>query len=201
MRRTRVATVSTLAGATVLVGLRLAGLPLLPAASADEVPAGAAGCPTPSPSTVPSSSPTPSGTPSPSGQPSPTPTPSTTPSVPPTGSPLPSSSTTATASPSPSCSPTATPTGPNGVFKGTAIKNPYGTVQTTITYANGKITVATATFPATGESGKINNKAVPILRQETLAAQSAKINAVSGATYTSTGYKQSLQAAIDAAHK
>ena len=42
--------------------------------------------------------------------------------------------------------------------------------------------------------------AAPTLRREALAAQSAKIDTVSGATYTSEGYRQSLQAAIDAAH-
>jgi uncharacterized protein with FMN-binding domain len=47
---------------------------------------------------------------------------------------------------------------------------------------------------------RINSQAVPILNQEAVQAQSAKIDTVSGATYTSEGYTQSLQSAIDAAH-
>ena len=46
---------------------------------------------------------------------------------------------------------------------------------------------------------EINNRALPILIQETLDAQSAKIDMVSGATVTSDGYIQSLQSALDAA--
>jgi len=47
------------------------------------------------------------------------------------------------------------------------------------------------------ESERINQQAVPMLTQEALAAQSAQIDTVSGATYTSQGYAQSLQSAID----
>ena len=47
---------------------------------------------------------------------------------------------------------------------------------------------------------EINSAAVPILNQESVAAQSSSIDMVSGATYTSDGYIQSLQSAIDAAH-
>ncbi|MGC0371044.1 FMN-binding protein [Microbacterium sp. SLBN-111] len=47
---------------------------------------------------------------------------------------------------------------------------------------------------------QINSRALPILVQETLSAQSADIDMVSGATYTSTGYKKSLQSALDEAH-
>ncbi|MEU5265510.1 FMN-binding protein, partial [Amycolatopsis sp. NPDC021455] len=48
---------------------------------------------------------------------------------------------------------------------------------------------------------RINSTAVPALNQETLQAQSARIDTVSGATYTSEGYQQSLQSAIDQAHR
>jgi uncharacterized protein with FMN-binding domain len=47
---------------------------------------------------------------------------------------------------------------------------------------------------------EINDQAVPQLNDETVQAQSANIDTVSGATYTSDGYRQSLQSAIDAAH-
>jgi uncharacterized protein with FMN-binding domain len=51
-----------------------------------------------------------------------------------------------------------------------------------------------------GRDREINAYALPVLRQETLAAQSATIDAVSGATVTSEGYRESLQSALDAAH-
>ena len=50
-----------------------------------------------------------------------------------------------------------------------------------------------------GRSQRINADAAPILLQETLSAQSAQIDSVSGATYTSDGYEQSLQSALDQA--
>ena len=53
---------------------------------------------------------------------------------------------------------------------------------------------------SSGTSVSISNYAAPILRQEAVAAQSAQIDMVSGATYTSMAYQQSLQSAIDAAH-
>jgi hypothetical protein len=56
------------------------------------------------------------------------------------------------------------------------------------------------TFDGNFRDQQINAYALPTLRQETLDAQSADIDAVSGATVTSDGYKQSLQSAIDAAH-
>jgi len=48
---------------------------------------------------------------------------------------------------------------------------------------------------------EINTSAIPQLNQETLDAQSANIDTVSGATYTSDGYRESLQSALDAAHQ
>jgi uncharacterized protein with FMN-binding domain len=50
-----------------------------------------------------------------------------------------------------------------------------------------------------GKSVGINDRAVPVLDSEALTAQSARVDTVSGATYTSRGYEQSLQSAIDAA--
>jgi uncharacterized protein with FMN-binding domain len=75
-------------------------------------------------------------------------------------------------------------------------------VQVTITVAGGKITsVAVPQYPnGNGRDTEINAYALPILKQETLSAQSANIDTVSGATVTSDGYLQSLQAALDAAH-
>jgi uncharacterized protein with FMN-binding domain len=87
----------------------------------------------------------------------------------------------------------------NGDHEGTAVKNPYGTIQVTIRVSGGKITAAGATYPTTGESATINPPAITALKQETLKAQSADIDAVSGATFTSESYVKSLQAALDKA--
>jgi uncharacterized protein with FMN-binding domain len=87
-----------------------------------------------------------------------------------------------------------------GTFKGKGVANPYGTVQVSIKVQDGKITAAAATYPLTGNSATINPGAVAKLKQETLQAQSAEIDAVSGATFTSKSYVESLQAALDAAN-
>jgi uncharacterized protein with FMN-binding domain len=87
----------------------------------------------------------------------------------------------------------------NGVFKGSAAKNPYGTIQVSIKITNGKITAADATYPVTGDSATINPPAIASLKQGTVQAQSADVDAVSGATFTSESYVKSLQAAIDQA--
>jgi uncharacterized protein with FMN-binding domain len=98
----------------------------------------------------------------------------------------------------------APPTKPaTGTFLGASVQTRYGPVQMKITYAAGRVTGVVAVQLPSGRSrdAEINNYAVPILESETLAAQSANINSVSGATYTSDGYMQSLQAALDAAHR
>jgi uncharacterized protein with FMN-binding domain len=87
----------------------------------------------------------------------------------------------------------------DGVFKGKGSTNPYGTVQVSIKIADGKITAAEATYPTTGNSATINPGAVAKLKQETLQKQNADVAAVSGATYTSQSYQESLQAALDSA--
>jgi uncharacterized protein with FMN-binding domain len=86
-----------------------------------------------------------------------------------------------------------------GVFKGSGATNPYGTIQVSIKIEDGKITAAEATYPTTGNSATINPPAIAKLKQETLKEQSANVAAVSGATYTTQSYKQSLQAALDSA--
>ena len=88
----------------------------------------------------------------------------------------------------------------NGTFPGSgAAAGRYGTIKVTIVVSGGKITDITATYPTGGQTGSINARAVPKLRQQALSVQSASISTVSGATYTSNAYKQSLQAAINAA--
>jgi uncharacterized protein with FMN-binding domain len=78
----------------------------------------------------------------------------------------------------------------------------WGAVQVQITVADGKITAAEAVeYPqANPRDRQINAYALPVLAQEATQAQSADIDAVSGATVTSDGYVQSLQSAIDQAH-
>ncbi|MEU8813694.1 FMN-binding protein [Actinoplanes sp. NPDC048796] len=88
----------------------------------------------------------------------------------------------------------------DGVYKGKGATNPYGTVQVQIRVEGGEITAAEATYPTTADSATINPPAVAALKQETLGAKTAKdVAAVSGATYTSKSYAESLQAALDAA--
>jgi uncharacterized protein with FMN-binding domain len=86
-----------------------------------------------------------------------------------------------------------------GIFKGSAVKNPYGTIQVSIKVSGGKITAADATYPVTADSARINPPAIGSLNKATVKAQSAEVDAVSGATFTSESYVKSLQAAIDAA--
>ncbi len=77
----------------------------------------------------------------------------------------------------------------------------YGAVQATITVSGGKVTAVAISAPEDNpRSADINTQAIPILQSETLQAQSASIDIVSGATYTSQAYEQSLQAALDQAH-
>jgi uncharacterized protein with FMN-binding domain len=93
--------------------------------------------------------------------------------------------------------------GDSGTFTGAAADTRYGPVQVQITVSGGRITSA-RTLQVPQESSRdvrINSAAVPILNNETVQAQSAQIDTVSGATYTSEGYAQSLQSAIDAVHQ
>jgi uncharacterized protein with FMN-binding domain len=84
----------------------------------------------------------------------------------------------------------------NGTFTGSAVDVGYGTVQVKITVVNGKITDAQAVQAPSGRNDRYTNMAVPILRQRTLAAQSANINGASGASYTSFGWYTSLTVAL-----
>jgi uncharacterized protein with FMN-binding domain len=85
---------------------------------------------------------------------------------------------------------------------GPVVSTRWGPVQVRVTISGGKLVdVAAVRVPAGNRRDEeINSRAVPILRQEALTAQSANIDFVSGATVTSDGYRQSLQGALDAAH-
>lgn len=106
---------------------------------------------------------------------------------------------------SPSASPTTVPTSPANtgtkVVAGDAADTQYGPVQLQVTFSGKKITkISVLQYPSESfRDQEINSYALPQLNQEAMAAQSAHIDAVSGATYTSEGYVQSLQSAIDRA--
>lgn len=87
-------------------------------------------------------------------------------------------------------------------FDGSVQQTRYGPVQVRIAVSGGRLVdVTVLQVPDSDRHDKqINGYAVPILRQAALDAQSADIDAVSGATITSTAYRRSLQAALDAAH-
>jgi uncharacterized protein with FMN-binding domain len=93
------------------------------------------------------------------------------------------------------------PSGPGTTVTGAAWPTIYGPVQVKITVSGGKITAATAVeYPLnTPRDQQINAYAIPQLNAETMAASSAHIDTVSGATYTSQGYVGSLQSALDKA--
>jgi uncharacterized protein with FMN-binding domain len=86
-------------------------------------------------------------------------------------------------------------------YTGDAVSTRFGDVQVQITVENGRITKAEVTqVPwSNGRDQEINAYAVPILNSEAVEAQSASIDMVSGATFTSQGYIGSLQSAIDQA--
>ncbi|MGP9016837.1 FMN-binding protein [Streptomyces sp. BR1] len=89
-----------------------------------------------------------------------------------------------------------------GTYTGDPIDTPYGTVQVAAVLAHGKITdVQILQAPdRNGRDQQLAAYSLPRLTQEALGAQSARIDAVSGASYTSEGYIQSLQSALDQAH-
>lgn len=107
----------------------------------------------------------------------------------------PESSTRATPTPAHSA---VHPAGPVTVT-GSVVDTVYGPVQVRVTIAGGRVTDVQAlqTPGDATRSVRLAQYAVPILRQEVLAAQSARIDTVSGATYTSQGYAESVQSALD----
>lgn len=85
------------------------------------------------------------------------------------------------------------------VITGSSIGTRYGPVQLRVTFSGSKITkIDVIQYPTeSNRDQEINDQALPILNQEAMAKQSANIDVVSGASYTSNGYAQSLQSAID----
>ena len=111
----------------------------------------------------------------------------------------PAASQSATATASPAATQTTAPvtsTVKDGTFTGPSVNVNYGNVQVMITVSNGKITDAVAVKAPKGKNDRYTNMAVPILKQQTLQAQSANIQGASGASYTSYGWFKSLQGAM-----
>ena len=110
----------------------------------------------------------------------------------------------ASAKPSTKASATAAPTqsapqpsgATDGTFTGDPISIRYGTVQVKITVQGGKIVDAQAVKAPTGSNDRYTQFSVPRLREQTIAAQSANIQGVSGASFTSYGWYKSLVSAI-----
>ncbi|TAM71690.1 MAG: FMN-binding protein [Microbacteriaceae bacterium] len=132
------------------------------------------------------------------------------------GAGTPSSQPTASASSSPSATsgsssgstssgPTSSGSTSSAAATGTATisgaveQTPYGPIQVSVTFSGTKITAVTELQSPNDRdrSIQINSQAAPILAHEVISAQSAQIDSVSGATYTSQGYAASVQAAID----
>lgn len=113
----------------------------------------------------------------------------------------PPASTPARRSPSASRGAASSPTATSVKYTGAPIETQYGVVQVAVTVTGRHIdNVSFVRLDAfDGHSQDINSQAAPILLRETIAAQSAHIDTVSGATYTSDGYAQSLQSALDRA--
>jgi len=115
-----------------------------------------------------------------------------------------SASASATASASQTPTPVKTTAAPtpvtkSGTFTGPSIDVKYGFVQVKITVVDGRITDAVAVKAPSGRNDRYTNMAVPILKKQTLAAQSANIQGASGASYTSYGWYTSLQGALNQA--
>jgi uncharacterized protein with FMN-binding domain len=115
----------------------------------------------------------------------------------PTPSPAPSGSAASSPSPTPS------PSGPkDGTYTGDDVQTQFGDVQVKVTISGGKITdVQAIQLPFDRpRSAEISQFAAPQLHDEVLQAQSAQIDLLSGATFTSDAYAQSVQSALNQAN-
>lgn len=103
---------------------------------------------------------------------------------------------TAATQPQATAAPAATT---SGTVEGATVQTRFGPVQVAVTVEGGQITDVTALqLPSRDRhSSSISQAVEPMLREEALQAQSANIDLISGATYTSTGYARSLQSALD----
>ena len=110
----------------------------------------------------------------------------------------PDAATATPATPAPTAD--STTTAADTTVAGPVVDTQFGPVQVQVTISGGSITdVVALQLPSGGHSGRISNRVEAPLRDQALQAQSANIDGVSGATYTSSAYAQSLQAALDQA--
>lgn len=110
------------------------------------------------------------------------------------------SATTDTSSQAATTAPVAS--GPaDGTYDGSVVNTRFGTVQVQAVISGGKITdvIAVKLTDADRKSIQISQQVAPMVRSEVLTAQSAKVANISGGTYTTQAYLQSLQSALDAA--
>ena len=184
-----------------------------PAAIASDLPAGTvAGLGAPPAEDAPSdASPAPAAAPAPSqaapkpasskaakpkpAKAAPTPEATTPAPAPPAGS-TPTPKPTPKPTPSPTKTKTAPPPKPSGDFAGTAVTYKYGTLQMGIRVKDGKIVDAWAIRYPKGDSEPYSEMAIPILRQQTIAASSSHIAGATGASLTSNAWERSLAGAI-----
>ena len=129
------------------------------------------------------------------------PTKSATAAAPAKATPSKSAATNNSQSQAPAATPTKAAVAPatksvSGTFIGDSVDVRYGFVQVKITVENGKITDAQAVTAPSGRNDRWTQMSVPVLRQQTLQAQSANINGVSGASFTSYGWYTSLASAL-----
>lgn len=91
----------------------------------------------------------------------------------------------------------------DGTYAGETASTRYGPVQVQITVSGGAVTaVDVLQYPHSNRKDQmINARALPVLTAATVSSQSANVDIVSGATYTSNGYAQSLQSALDQAQQ
>jgi uncharacterized protein with FMN-binding domain len=114
------------------------------------------------------------------------------------GSPAPTAAATPAASPSPTPSSRVA----NGTFTGAVVPTLFGDVQVRVTVSGGRVTdVAGVQMPFDrARSAEITQFVGPILRSEAIQAQNASIDVISGATFTSEAYAESLQDALRQDH-
>lgn len=86
----------------------------------------------------------------------------------------------------------------DGTYTGSVVDSIYGPVQVAVTISGGKITqVDVPVYPDDGGNNtEVSNFSLPVLKQETIAAQSAEVDIVSGATQTSEAFQESLASAL-----
>jgi uncharacterized protein with FMN-binding domain len=187
VRRATAVVLGTITGAGLLVGAKIGNASFAASGAAATTvvsgPNSATGIPVPGPSTTGSAA---SGGPPAHG-------PTSSPSVRPTAR-----STKSRPEPTASAKPKPTPSGPrDGTYKAASSER-YGTLTLTVSISGHRITNVTAAYDS-GSPEYCTSKACPTLRSEALAAQSANIATVSGATYTSDAYKAALAAVLKSA--